>query len=65
MIWFLLPLIVILAVLYIIGIIIYFVVGTCTWLIFKIIFNKFFIIGLLAVIAFLYFVGALAKKFSC
>ena len=58
MIWFLLPLIVILAVLYIIGIIIYFVVGTCTWLIFKIIFNKLFIIGLLAVIAFLYFVGA-------
>ena len=58
MIWFLLPLIVILAVLYIIGIIIYFDVGTCTWLIFKIIFNKFFIIVLLAVIAFLYFVGA-------
>ena len=58
MLWFLLPLIVVLAVLYIIGIIIYFVVGTCTWLIFKIIFNKFFIIGLLAVIAFLYFVGA-------
>lgn len=55
MLLFLLPLIIIL---YIIGIIIYFVVGTCTWLIFKIIFNKFFIIGLLAVIAFLYFVGA-------
>lgn len=41
---FLLPLIIILAVLYIIGIIFYLVVGTFTWLIFKIIFNKFFII---------------------
>lgn len=41
---FMLPLIIILAVLYIIGFIFYMVVGTFTWLIFKIIFNKFFII---------------------
>lgn len=41
---FFLPLIIIIAVLYIIGIIFYLVVGTFTWFIFKLIFNKFFII---------------------
>ncbi|MPN37842.1 hypothetical protein SDC9_185363 [bioreactor metagenome] len=38
-----LPLIIVLAVLYIVGLIVYLILGTCTWFIFKLIFNKFFI----------------------